>query len=528
MTIVDTTVSENDAYGEGGGGLVSSGSLTVTGSTFAGNRALLHGGTLPPTTGGPGFGGAMLLIAGGNATLEAVSFTQNQAGKSGGAIYHDRNATLAITGSTFTGNTATGFFGGAILNEGQLTVAGSTLIGNSTGQNGGALSTTVGAATLTSSTLSGNHAGTSGGAVYHFGGGSGTLSIAGCSLSGNDADAFGGALQNEGPTTVTGGAITGNHAAQTGGGIYNGSAASLTLDGVAIQANESEGGNGGGVWNDGVLHATGVTIEGNQALAPGAGIAGGVGNQLGTLTLTRSTVHGNTARAAGGLFNFNGGTLSLVDSAVTGNTATGAFGGGIQNQASLALLDVTVSGNAATTSGAGVFNGHGGVATITHATLADNTSAVGEALFNFSATATLRNTLLADRCDNQGTLHSQGGNIESPGNTCSLNHASDRRNVADPEIGPLASNGGPSQTHALMDGSPAIDAALVSHCPLTDQRGAARPQGAGCDVGAFEVPEPPGAAAGVAVLAALVTLSWRQRSATIVKCRTLRCSIDHS
>ena len=56
----------------------------------------------------------------------------------------------------------------------------------------------------------------------------------------------------------------------------------------------------------------------------------------------------------------------------------------------------------------------------------------------------------------------------------------------DPRLGPLQDNGGPTPTHALLLGSPAIDAS--SACPATDQRGVTRPQGAGCDIGAFEAP----------------------------------------
>ena len=58
--------------------------------------------------------------------------------------------------------------------------------------------------------------------------------------------------------------------------------------------------------------------------------------------------------------------------------------------------------------------------------------------------------------------------------------------VADALIGPLAANGGPTPTHALLDGSPALDAADIAACPRTDQRGVRRPQGSGCDSGAFE------------------------------------------
>ena len=87
-------------------------------------------------------------------------------------------------------------------------------------------------------------------------------------------------------------------------------------------------------------------------------------------------------------------------------------------------------------------------------------------------------------CTNNGSLIDGGGNLSWPDTTCpGLN--------ADPLLGPLQDNGGPTQTHALLAGSPAIDAALLANCPATDQRGVSRPQGPGCDIGAFELEQEP-------------------------------------
>jgi hypothetical protein len=85
---------------------------------------------------------------------------------------------------------------------------------------------------------------------------------------------------------------------------------------------------------------------------------------------------------------------------------------------------------------------------------------------------------------------SSGGNVESPGNTCLFNHQTDQVNVSALDLGldVLADNGGATETHALLPGSAAIDAGTPD-CPppATDQRGVARPQGAACDIGAFEL-----------------------------------------
>jgi hypothetical protein len=86
------------------------------------------------------------------------------------------------------------------------------------------------------------------------------------------------------------------------------------------------------------------------------------------------------------------------------------------------------------------------------------------------------------------TLGSNGHNLATDG-TCNLVAAGDQANT-DPVLGPLADNGGPTRTHALLPGSPAIDAADPGQCPVADQRGIARPQGPSCDVGAFEREQP--------------------------------------
>jgi hypothetical protein len=196
-------------------------------------------------------------------------------------------------------------------------------------------------------------------------------------------------------------------------------------------------------------------------------------------------VSGNTVSCSGAACNASGGgfllpfdTLTLTNSTVTGNTAScsgtgcGAAGGGLTNRsdATLTLTNSTVSGNTVSCSGASCATQGGG-------------------LINVSGTVTLQNTIVAKQLagpDCAGTITSNGFNLDSD-NTCQLTQPSDKPNVSNPLLGPLQDNGGPTQTHALLPGSPAIDA-VTSGCPppATDQRGVARPQGAACDIGAFE------------------------------------------
>jgi hypothetical protein len=196
---------------------------------------------------------------------------------------------------------------------------------------------------------------------------------------------------------------------------------------------------------------------------------GGLVNH-GTLTLTHSTVSGNAAGHSGGGLS-NHGTLTLTQSTVRGNTAS--YGGGLSNYYStLTLTQSTVRGNAAGHSGGGLFKDWGTL-TLTSSIVASNPDG-GDCAFD------------------SGSVASHGYNLDSDG-SCQLTAATDRPGM-DPLLSPLQDNGGPTLTHALLPGSPAIDAIPwgTNGCGTTlyhDQRWQARPQplGGACDIGAYEV-----------------------------------------
>ena len=220
-----------------------------------------------------------------------------------------------------------------------------------------------------------------------------------------------------------------------GGGILN--FGTLTLRDDAISNNQSPGLEGGGIWNRGALTIVASTISGN-----GSGNGGGILNSLGTVTITNSTIFGNAAAVGAGVQD--GGTMVLVNSTVSGNVGVGngAIGAGIVPGQTM-LLNTIVANNL-----------NGGNCSAPIATDA-------------------------------------GFNIED-GTTCGLASGTSLSNT-DPQLDPagLVSNGGPTLTVALLSGSPAIDAIPQSTngCGTTintDQRGVARPFGAGCDIGAYE------------------------------------------
>src|SRR3989338_3055741 len=235
---------------------------------------------------------------------------------------------------------------------------------------------------------------------------------------------------------------------------------------------------------------------------PGAGFgAGGILN-VGTLTLTKSTVTDNTGDDFGGGL-YNTGTLTLIDTTVSDNILLGSNtsgrGGGIYNlDLTATITNSTVSGNTAL-NGGGIFNRFGTVNLVSSTISGNTATSNGGGIWNFGGTTSLKNTIVSGNTapttsdDCAGTITSLGHNIASDA-SCAFAGAGDI-NSTDPLLGPLADNGGPTMTHALLSGSPAIDAVPLAFCTVTtDQRGVPRPQGPGCDIGAFEVevcPLPP-------------------------------------
>ncbi len=251
----------------------------------------------------------------------------------------------------------------------------------------------------------------------------------------------------------------------------------------------------GGINNNGTLTLTDSTVSGNTARGSYA-YGGGVTNYEGTLTLVNSTVSGNTAGDGGGIWNR--GTLTLVNSTVSGNTATTGpraqggggiwhssrdltlinstvsgntadYGGGIRNGGTLTLIiNSTVSGNTATFGGGGIDNGGSVTLTLINSTVSGNSAAVGGGIQNLLGTVTLANTLVDDDCQvSEGpSIVSLGHNIQSPDDTCGFDQASDQVNVTAEQLnlGPLQDNGGPTMTHALLSGSVAIDQIRAEDC----------------------------------------------------------------
>jgi hypothetical protein len=260
-----------------------------------------------------------------------------------------------------------------------------------------------------------------------------------------------------------------------------------------------QGGDGGGaVWNEGdVLSIYSCELVSNATQGYGStGRYGGAVNSSGSgnVGIFKSTIRENGAKTCGGAVASRGtGDLTIAGSTLFGNGA-GTCGGGVFNQGGyVAIVQSTLSDNTAGDVGNGDSICNLGTMEIVGSTVYEVYQEGEETIYNLSgATIELTNTAIIGPCNNLGTITTHGGNLESPGDTCSLG-PSDYKSITNSLIQPLAMNGGPTMTHRFAQYSYALDNSFAdAGCAPWDQRGVPRPQdGNGylqviCDTGAVE------------------------------------------
>jgi CSLREA domain-containing protein len=232
---------------------------------------------------------------------------------------------------------------------------------------------------------------------------------------------------------------------------------------------------------------------------------GGILNR-GTLTLVSAVVRDSDAgQSGGGIQSAGGSSLTIDRSTISGNHSLDGNGGGVHIDAMTPLMitNSTISSNSAAVNGGGIYDSAGGSVSISDATIAGN-RADDDAMLGGDgggvstvggSTLTLRRTVVAGNSDASpgneapdcsGAVTSGGSNLI--GSDAGCTYAADPTDKVgmSPLLGPLADNGGHTQTHALLPGSPAIDS-VSGACEASDQRGVPRPQSAGCDIGAYEL-----------------------------------------
>jgi hypothetical protein len=506
LTLVRVQVSDNfaiDHFGAGGGIWSGAGSVVITSSAVNGNVAYA---TVPPLASAQGGG---IYSSSGSVSITRSSVNGNRAEGSGesstaegGAIFSD--GTLTITSSNVDGNAATagptgaGFANGGAIRGRGVTVTASTFTGDSaeatdTGSDqaavqGGAISLIKGAplARISSSAFTNDRAvaKSAGGQVFADGGAiqvtnsSVGLRLVGSHVTGAQlrasggslVDAHGGAVAAQSPLTMIGSSVTGS--------TIVGTAGTDTLD---VE--------GGGIAGTSATIARSTIadnhLSGTSASSDATAIGGG-GRFTDTFVMSASTVSGNTVDAtagagstasahAGGVQVTGTSTANKVtNSTIAGNAVHGhgptafAAGGGLESTASsLAVVDSTIARNASGERGGGILAG-GPALSIEATIVALNTAPTGP--------------------DCRGTVTSAGHNlVGKTAPDCNFTpQPSDKLHV-DPKLAALAANGGPTRTMALLLHSPALNAIPKAACAVkVDQRGVSRPQGPGCDIGAYE------------------------------------------
>jgi predicted outer membrane repeat protein len=492
--IANSQVLSNTAY-LSGGGVYSLGSLTVTNSYFAYNHL--------PSNASANDGGA--IWAAGNTRIEGSTFFSNTAFSNtaghgyGGGIYNQ--GTFSMTNSTVSSNRAKSGGGGIQTYSGTTTLQNVTVISNSvsgtqSGNGGGGLLNAQGTLVLNNVTVNSNY-GWFGGGI----GNAGTATMSNVTVNSNNGE-YGGGIRNQNSSTLTltNSSIIGNSSNAQGGGIYN--------QGFATLLNLSVSGNhsyyiGGGINNEGSASMTNLVVTNNTATTEGGGISGAV-------SLVNSTVSGNSSYDGGGLL----GVSVLWNSTVSGNTATNN-GGGVWTSEPTYIMNSTISGNHAHGDGGGIYvNSYG--TNLYNVTVTGNQAnsdasggGLGGGVKNAGGTFDFVDSIIAgnfyaylfggfpviDYEDCSGAVNADGYNIMYVTTDCTI---SGSVTLADPVIGPLQNNGGPTQTHSPLIGSPAIDAGDPTGCKdyngavlSVDQRGLHRPvnghvNGTRCDIGAVE------------------------------------------
>ena len=439
-------------------------------------------------------GGSAILNLGGTVNLTGVSFSGNTAGPydsdnslspqaTGGAILN-RGGTVNASNCSFAGNSAGGggccsppmplllVYGGAIRNEaGQVNLRSCAFVGNRAAGGLYGVGTTQGDPAF-------------GGAIHN----SGTVTLDLCTLTGNSAN---GATAGQWPFYE---GFIGSEG--SGGAIFN--EGTLTADRTTLSGNTATGGSGGGGG------ANSSTMNGYPG-GNGAAANGGAICNLGSLWITRSTLASNVV--TGGSGGAGGSGVFYVD--IGGNGGAGGYGssglgGALFSSGSARLVNCTIAFN--TGSGGGGGNGGGGAG---YRGVPGNGGAGGGGGSGFGGVDGTCNLLNCTVASNRGTAGSGGagggalaGTPGAPGTSGSAwggtacgpmpntlivsNIPAGGDTFTDPKLGPLADNGGPTLTMALLPGSPAIDAGNTSLAPATDQRGFPRPAGLAADIGAFE------------------------------------------
>lgn len=422
--------------------------LTIIGGSSATQKSTIRGG---------GLDRVLHIIGSINVNIQNLNIEDGHAASSDGGCIYNQGGTLALTAVSISECTADN-------------------------QGGGLFNTSDGIVTLNNGTIHTNTASVDGGGIFNENG----------SITLTDSHAFE------------------NQSSQNGGGIFNEENGTFSLIGTfgkahmsnTVRNNSAE--KGGGIYNNGTLWLKESEVRNNTTSDDGAGIY-----NTGLMTIMNSSIRSNTASGTaangGGIFNAHQGgefDVWIQRSTVSQNTVTetnslNGDGGGIYNaqDSTIGFIESTISTNTAADQGGGIYNN--GEVSFQYTTIKDNLAGdndnKGGGLYNAARsvvkatfTATIMDNLDNCKVTGNGIIVSQGHNIDSA-NSCTFDTSLDDQLNTSPILDVFQDNGGPTNTHALLEGSPAIDPPGNIVCSQVDQRGAWRPAFLGtCDIGAYE------------------------------------------
>lgn len=435
LSVTDCELTKNSAYG---GGAISGyrSDLTIKSSLVSGNTA------------NPGGGGGIGCTY-SSLTITDSTFADNHASGIGGGIYSRAyNTVMIVRNSSFTNNS--GSKGGAIwaYSQSVFTLEMSMVSGNSAGLGGGLYLKAFGQSNIVDTTISGNSA-YQGGGIWSYGSSPFALmKVTNCTISSNQAnlaepDGRGGGIYLYGTAANIGGCQISSNKANSGGGVWSYST-DLSIDSSTIDSNTSLGPGGGlaSQWVFGLKLNNSSITNNTTSLTDESGKGGGLYLYFGYGSIQNCTISGNSSYSGGGLWLYYS-NLALRNSTIASNTASSA-GGGIHSSETKITLDSDIVGK--------------------------NNSPMGP---DIKGLITANYSLI-------GTT--AGATITGTNNKLNV----------DPLFGPLTNNGGPTLTHALLPGSPAIDSGRNTTGVGYDQRGNGyfRVSGKSTDIGAFEVQSP--------------------------------------
>ena len=415
------------------------------------------------------YGGA---ISSEKSSIKVVesSFINNKVDEHGGAIilmWSD----LEMADSQITGNRAAAG-GGLFARYSTVSLDGATVRTNviNRWQTGAGIHSRDSAVSISNSHIYGNYNSRQGGGIYVNGG---SLNLAESELRDNSATYGGGIAIRKSTVEIVDSRLRKNYAARRGGGIQ-GNGGHIKIRQSSFNENQAEYGGG-------IDSGSRLIIKGSKFVGNAAAYGGGINISAGSATHFDTSFDDNSALYFGGAVAITEGSVVFERGGFRDNRSIGHGGAIYIEGGKLRARNATVTGNSTEFNGGGIYN-HAGEVNLTHMTIVLNASKhLGGGIYNAEGIFRMVSSIIANNSD-KDCFAAEALSVNR--DSLIADGSCDPMISGDPLLGPLA--GSPAY-FPLRAGSPALDAADPFFCPATDQRGAVRPQGKACDIGAYQL-----------------------------------------